>query len=431
METDAIVIGAGVIGSATTFELARRGHRVICIDAGPGVGMGSTSSSSAIIRYNYSTLDGVATSWEAAALWRDLGRHLDAPTHAPLARFIPCPMVVLDHPGSNNQEVASHFDALGVPYELLTPAELATRHPTLDTADLSPPRPIDDPTFGQDPGSPLGALVVPEAGFIDDPRLAAQNFVDAGRAHGAQLQLGAEVVAVLRQEGRVVGVELAGGQRIESGVVVNAGGPGSARLNDLAGISAEMTVGHRPLRQEVHVLPAPPGFGLDDGGVTVADVGTGIYFRPQPGGTLIVGGTEPACDPMEWVDDPADLDDRPTHDWFQRNAYRLALRLPSVGIPHRPVGLAALYDAADDWVPIYDKSSLDGYFMACGTSGNQFKNAPMAGIFVAELIEAAAAGRDHDRDPVHVAGPVTGHAIDLGSFSRLRPPTVTAGNVLG
>ncbi len=57
---------------------------------------------------------------------------------------------------------------------------------------------------------------------------------------------------------------------------------------------------------------------------------------------------------------------------------RLAKRLPSFGIPHRTVGLAALYDASDDWQPIYDRSCVDGWYMACGTSGNQFKNAPMA-----------------------------------------------------
>ncbi len=105
--------------------------------------------------------------------------------------------------------------------------------------------------------------------------------------------------------------------------------------------------------------------------------------------------------------------------------------MPSVGIPSRPAGVAALYDASDDWAPIYDGSDLSGYFMACGTSGNQFKNAPLVGMFMAELIEAAADGHDHDRDPVQVRGPLTGHPINLGAYSRRRSPTVTVGNVLG
>ena len=45
-------------------------------------------------------------------------------------------------------------------------------------------------------------------------------------------------------------------------------------------------------------------------------------------------------------------------------------------------GVVALYDVSDDWIPIYDKSSLPGFYMAVGTSGNQFKNAPVAGMMM-------------------------------------------------
>ena len=110
---------------------------------------------------------------------------------------------------------------------------------------------------------------------------------------------------------------------------------------------------------------------------------------------------------------------------------RLARRLPTFGVPSRPVGLAALYDASDDWVPIYDRSSLDGFFMACGTSGNQFKNAPLAGQFIRALVDAADAGIDHDAEPVQFTGPTTGRTIDLGAFSRRRDPSVTSGTVMG
>jgi len=68
---DAIVIGAGVIGSAVAFELARGGRSVIVVDKGPGPGTGSTSSSVSLIRFSYSTLDAVLAAWESAALWND------------------------------------------------------------------------------------------------------------------------------------------------------------------------------------------------------------------------------------------------------------------------------------------------------------------------------------------------------------------------
>jgi sarcosine oxidase subunit beta len=424
------VVGAGVIGSAVTFELARSGRSVVCVDAGPGVGAGSTSSSSAIIRFHYSTLDSVLTAWEAAEMWHNLAHHLGVVDPDGMARFVPTGCLVLDYPGTTRHTVLAHFDDVGIPYETLEAAAIRRRFPDLDVGDYSPPTPVEGPEFTADPHGELGGYYEPDAGFIDDPMRAAGNFMYAARCHGATLVLNQEVTEVRRDGDRVAGVALASGQVIEAPVVVNVAGPAASRLNRLAGVTGDMRIGHRPLRQEVHVAQAPPGFGLDSGSM-VADLGTGIYLRPHLGATLLVGGTEPACDGLEWVDDPAEYNTRPTVVGFQRNLWRAARRLPTLPIPHRPVGLAALYDASDDWMPIYDKSSLDGYFMACATSGNQFKNAPMAGRFVAALVEAADRGVDHDLQPVSIVGPRTGRTIDLAAFSRRRQPALTSGTVMG
>jgi glycine/D-amino acid oxidase-like deaminating enzyme len=91
-----------------------------------------------------------------------------------------------------------------------------------------------------------------------------------------------------------------------------------------------------------------------------------------------------------------------------------------------------VYDVADDWTPIYDRTDLDGFFVAIGTSGNQFKNAPLAGRFMARLIDAVASGHDHDRTPVRYVCEHTGHEIDLGAFSRRRRVnTDSTGTVMG
>jgi sarcosine oxidase subunit beta len=106
--------------------------------------------------------------------------------------------------------------------------------------------------------------------------------------------------------------------------------------------------------------------------------------------------------------------------------------MPSVGVPRRPVGLAGVYDVTDDWIPIYDKTSLAGFFVAIGTSGNQFKNAPVIGSMVTALVDDWLAGGDHDRSPVRWTAPRTGSMIELAHYSRLRAPNVESSNsVLG
>ena len=153
------------------------------------------------------------------------------------------------------------------------------------------------------------------------------------------------VVEIGRSAGRVTGVTLASGETVSAPVVVNVGGPHSGLLNEMAGVVDDMRIGHRPLRQEVFTVPAPTGFGLDDGGPIVADLDIGQYFRPQAGGTLLVGGTEAECDELEWIDDPDHFLEHPTVEIWETTMLRLARRLPEFGVPARPVGLAALYDA--------------------------------------------------------------------------------------
>ncbi len=275
------------------------------------------------------------------------------------------------------------------------------------------------PAFSEDAASELTAFFEDVSGYIDDPMLAAHNLAHAARHHGAEFRFRRTVTGIGRIGGRVSGVDLDGGETLVAPVVINVAGPHSHVVNEMAGVTGDMKIGHRPLRQEVYAVPAPEGFRLDDGGPVVADLDIGQYFRPQAGGTLLVGGTEPECDELEWVDDPDDFGEQPTVERWETSMFRLARRLPTFGVPSRPVGLAALYDASDDWVPIYDRSSLDGYFMACGTSGNQFKNAPLAGQFIRALVDAAAAGIDHDAEPVQFTGP-TDRPADQPR--RLLPP---------
>ena len=83
-------------------------------------------------------------------------------------------------------------------------------------------------------------------------------------------------------------------------------------------------------------------------------------------------------------------------------------------------GVVALYDVSDDWIPIYDKSSLPGFYMAIGSSGNQYKNAPIAGVMMADLIQNCENGHDHDRDPIKLKLQNINREINVGFYSRNR-----------
>jgi sarcosine oxidase, subunit beta len=190
------------------------------------------------------------------------------------------------------------------------------------------------------------------------------------------------------------------------------------------------TVWTRPLRTEVHFLPSPAGFELGKGGLSIDDSDMGTYFRPHMGEQLLVGGMEPECDELVWVPDPDEFDRNATNDIWQAQVLRVARRLPTLTVPLKPVGLAALYDVTPDWRPIYDRTSLPGFYVAIGTSGNQFKNAPVVGRLMAELVIVSENGLNHDESPYVLACPLTGYDVDLRHYSRLRELGV-ARNVIG
>ena len=200
--------------------------------------------------------------------------------------------------------------------------------------------------------------------------------------------------------------------------MVNIAGPHSYKVNRMAGVEAGMTITTRALKQEVAHVPFPAGFDFERLGLVTSDSDVGCYCRPEIGNHLLIGSEDPPCDAREWVD-PDDYDRNFSEQW-QVQVQRVAQRIPGLPVTSPVRGVVDLYDVTDDWIPIYDKSDLPGFYMAVGTSGNQFKNAPVVGAMMAELIIACEQGRDHDRDPLPFRLARTGRTLSLGFFSRRR-----------
>ena len=145
MSYDAVVIGAGVIGTAVTYELAQRGWRVVGVDRNPGAGQGSTSSSSAIVRFTYSTRAGVAMSYEGLQYWLNWPQHIGDCDEAGYTTFTKCGMLTLISGDGPHLLPVPHFEALGVPYEIWDRDEAVARLGHFDLSRFGPPRQIGRP----------------------------------------------------------------------------------------------------------------------------------------------------------------------------------------------------------------------------------------------------------------------------------------------
>ena len=419
---DAIIIGAGISGSAIAYELSQKGYRTLVVDKLSAAGNGSTSNTCAIIRTHYSTLEGTAFAYDSYFYWKNWKEYIGVDDELGLAVFHETGCQVIKPKGFDQSKTLEMNDELGIPYETWDPDKLLATMPHFVDDSFYPPKRPEDPTFSDPPTDTINPTVIffPTAGYINDAVLSVHNIQRAAESKGAQFLFKAEVAEIQKQHNRVTGITLADGRQFEAPVVVNAAGPHSFVINRMAGVEDSMKIKTKALRHEVVFVPSPEEFSYEQDGCVVSDGDVGGYHRPETGNQILVGSEDPPCDPKEWIEDPDHFNRNVTEDQFKAQAYRLAKRIPNLPIPTQPKGLVDLYDVSDDFIPIYDRSDLDGFYMAIGTSGNQYKNGPGIGHIMSEIIDACEKGHDHDQNPVAVKLRNIDYTLNTGIFSRNR-----------
>src|SRR6202043_3383908 len=157
---DAVIIGAGLAGSATAWALARRGRSAVVLEAfQPGHRRGSSHGSARIFRRAYPDPLYVRLTGQAQVLWRQLadeaGEELVTTTGA------------IDYGPALPETMYEIMTGIGVPAELMKAEAAAERWPSI--------------SFGRDP-----ILYHPDGGVIDPERaMAAMRGIAAAR--GAQI----------------------------------------------------------------------------------------------------------------------------------------------------------------------------------------------------------------------------------------------------
>ncbi len=419
---DVIIIGAGISGAAIAYELAKKGYKTLNLDRLAAAGNGSTGNTCAIIRTHYSTLEGTALAYDSYYYWKEWDNYVGNTDELGLARFYDIGMLVIKPKSFDFSNYLKLHDELNIPYEVWDSDRLLKKMPHFVDDSFYPPKRPEDSSFGEPSTEKINSTVIffPRGGYVTDATLSVHNIQRAAESKGATFFFNSEVVEIRKDSGKVAGVTLKDGQQFNAPVVVNAAGPHSFIINRLAGIEDKMNIKTRALRHEVHFVPSPEEYSYEKEGIIVSDGDAGGYHRPEAGNLVLVGSEDPACDELEWIDDPDNYNRDVTTEQWQAQVYRIAKRIPSLRIPSTPKGIADLYDVTDDWSPIYDKSDLAGFYLAIGTSGNQYKNGPVIGQLLAEIIAACENGHDHDRDPIRIKLRNIDFTLNTGIFSRNR-----------
>jgi sarcosine oxidase, subunit beta len=204
------------------------------------------------------------------------------------------------------------------------------------------------------------------------------SYAEAARREGADIRLGVEVLGIVTEKGKMVGVETNEG-RYNSACVVLATGPWAAQLGKDLGLKLPV----QACRTQVALYRRPPDFGRRS--AVYCDFVQGIYFKPTHGEMIHAGSL--AGEEISQPVDPDKYNEAADGDWLPMVRQRLSRRYPAMHRGYGRGGYGALYAITPDWHPIMDKlPNLEGAYCAVGFSGHGFKMAPIVGQLMAELI---------------------------------------------
>lgn len=400
---DVVVIGAGIIGSSIAHQLATRGASVVALDKGARAGEGSTGASSSICRCRYTYPEVVRLAFhgqEAYGNWPEYTGVREA--RGGLNRE-----GVLWMMGETVEKVSGDAEKLvsqGVAAHAIGPEDVRSLFPALSTC-AEPLDMVDGAAHECRDGEAF--LFEPDGGYAD-PVGANQDLIDGTRLRGGEIRFRSEVVDVLREGEKVIGVELVGGERVFAGLVINAAGPWCNRLSQLAGADIKWTL--TPTRVQTVYRSWPAGLGRLPVG---ADSSAGIYFRPESGGQSLLVGSVLAEDEEEVVDDPDDFKRSPDAQFTQMKLAAFHHRVPALEAKGDVSGIAGLYTInREDVHPVVGPTGVDGFWVANGFSGHGFKLAPAIGSMVARAVTGVSTDFDTDvpmsffavdREPIDLA----------------------------
>jgi sarcosine oxidase subunit beta len=353
METaDVAIIGAGVVGLATAYELARSGVAKIAVFEREALaGSGSTASCTGGIRLQFSSRPNIRLSLYGLQRFSTFQEQLGVDIALTrngylflLARQSHCDLFRRGH------ELQKE---LGVQSEFVDPDEIEGIAPFLR---------LEDVICGSYCGSEAHA----------DPGSVVQGYVKALREKGIQVRTNAEVTGITLKSQRITGVATNGGA-VAAGAAVNCAGPFAGKIFDLAGIRLPLVPRKR------HVLAVKPPFPVNHDLPLIIDMDTGWYLKPEAAGIALMGGT----DREGTVSLEATPESERVDDIIQAAVHRAPM-LEDAGIIRTIVGLRCM--SPDDHALIGSVPGIEGFYCAVGFSGHGFMHAPAAGKALAEII---------------------------------------------
>jgi sarcosine oxidase subunit beta len=354
-----VVIGGGVIGLSTAFQLAKRGVRDVVVLERRFLGWGATGKSGALVRCHYANLPEALMAHASVRIFRNWDDEVGAGSPG----FMPVGFSQVVAPELEERLRANVADqqAIGIETRIVDRQELREIEPFLHADDISV------------------AAFEPGSGYAD-PNATLHGFAQAARNRGVRIFEHTPVTSVLTQSDAVVGVETAFGKIATERVVVAAGSWADRLLRPL-----EIDPGLEPARTQVVLFRQPPAI-QGRGHRVVIDTINRSWLRPEGAHCTLIGAERGVM-----TTDPDELDESVDAAAIPISHRALAARFPIFASAVMRGGWSGTYMRSPDRHPIIDRiPSISGLWVMTGDSGTSFKTAPAVGVCLAEWVTEGA-----------------------------------------
>lgn len=359
-KADVIVIGAGIVGNATAYYLAKKGKSVIVLEASDYIGNGGSSRNGGGVRQSGRNPKELPLMvWGVKNLWPGLSEELGVDTEYTQEGNLrlgktEAHIKILEKLTANAQKC-------GVDVKMIDAAEVRKINPYMSDAVI-------------------GASWCPTDGHAN-PLTTTLGFYKCARKLGADFITGAKVSKILVKGGKVCGVEAGdenGSQIFEAeNVVVAAGFESNAILN-----SVGITIPMKKKLLQCLVTEAQPKMFKQMLGTAMAD----FYGHQTKHGSFVFGGHDGYED---YANPDFENNDYPpsTADFVSACTRGIIGYFPKLSNAKIVRAWAGYEDMASDGVCTVSKvDEVPGLYVECSFSGHGFGIGPSAAYNISELI---------------------------------------------
>jgi len=355
---DVIIVGGGIMGSATAYNLKRSEEKikVVVVEMDPTYSHASSTLSLANIRIQFSLKENIQISQHAFEVLERFDEEMgvdDEKAHIAFHREGNLFLVAPEGRALAEKSLALQ-KSVGCDVEWWTPDEIRKHYP------LYFPSGYEGGTFGPQDGH-LDAYAMLMGYKAKAKSLEAEYVTD-------------EVIQIVKDRKRVTGVRLASGRNLSSKIVVNCAGAWAARVASMAGVTIPVV----PVKRQVFALDTKV---KPEGPLPLTVLPSGLYFRTETGNLILLG--------KSLEEDPVGFDFTCEKKRFTELLWpELAEFVPVFDTLKVVRGWAGLYavNTLDSNAILGQWPELRGFYLANGFSGHGLQQAPAVGRYISELI---------------------------------------------